>query len=164
VEASSSTVRPLTALERICASDSGLRRYRKVAKCPGLCRLKITSCSAVGRVHEKMFRLILMKRTRLSPFSTRSDHLLAGSLSGGQQQMLAISCALMSRPSVVLLDGPSMGLSPLLIDQVFEAITTLRTKGLTVLLVEQNASLALSIADDACVMETGRIVSQRNRK
>jgi branched-chain amino acid transport system ATP-binding protein len=78
--------------------------------------------------------------------------------------MLAISCALMSRPSVVLLDGPSMGLSPLLIDQVFEAITTLRTKGLTVLLVEQNASLALSIADDACVMETGRIVSQRNRK
>jgi branched-chain amino acid transport system ATP-binding protein len=58
----------------------------------------------------------------------------------------------------------SMGLSPLLIDQVFEAITTLRTKGLTVLLVEQNASLALSIADDACVMETGRIVSQRNGK
>jgi branched-chain amino acid transport system ATP-binding protein len=57
-----------------------------------------------------------------------------------------------------------MGLSPLLIDQVFEAITTLRTKGLTVLLVEQNASLALSIADDACVMETGRIVSQRNGK
>ena len=92
------------------------------------------------------------------PILHEKRHLSAGSLSGGQQQMLAISRALMSRPSAVLLDEPSMGLSPLLIDQVFEAITTLRTKGLTVLLVEQNAGLALSIADDACVMETGRIV------
>lgn len=84
--------------------------------------------------------------------------LLAGSLSGGQQQMLAISRALMSRPSVILMDEPSMGLSPLLIDQVFEAIASLKARGLTIVLVEQNASLALSIADDACVMETGRIV------
>jgi branched-chain amino acid transport system ATP-binding protein len=91
------------------------------------------------------------------PVLYEKRHSPAGSLSGGQQQMLAISRALMSRPTLVLLDEPSMGLSPLLIDQVFEAITALKAKGLTVLLVEQNASLALSIADDACVMETGRI-------
>lgn len=84
--------------------------------------------------------------------------LLAGSLSGGQQQMLAITRALMSRPAVILMDEPSMGLSPLLIDQVFEAIASLKARGLTIVLVEQNASLALSIADEACVMETGRIV------
>lgn len=82
----------------------------------------------------------------------------AGSLSGGQQQMLAISRALMSDPSIVLLDEPSMGLSPLLIDQVFEAITSLRSRGITILLVEQNANLALSISDRAYVMETGKVL------
>lgn len=82
----------------------------------------------------------------------------AGSLSGGQQQMLAISRALMSGPSIVLLDEPSMGLSPLLIDQVFEAIVSLRSRGITILLVEQNANLALSIANRAYVMETGKIL------
>lgn len=82
----------------------------------------------------------------------------AGSLSGGQQQMLAISRALMSEPSLVLLDEPSMGLSPLLVDQVFEAIASLKARGITILLVEQNANLALSIADRAYVMETGRII------
>jgi branched-chain amino acid transport system ATP-binding protein len=82
----------------------------------------------------------------------------AGSLSGGQQQMLAISRALMSEPSLVLLDEPSMGLSPLLVDQVFATIASLKSRGLTVLLVEQNANLALSISDRAYVMETGKII------
>lgn len=88
-------------------------------------------------------------------FNKRNEK--AGSLSGGQQQMLAISRALMSDPSLILLDEPSMGLSPLLVDQVFDVISSLKQRGLTVLLVEQNANVALSIADRAYVMETGKI-------
>ncbi|MEH2595130.1 branched-chain amino acid transport system ATP-binding protein [Bradyrhizobium sp. AZCC 1577] len=95
---------------------------------------------------------------QMFPILYEKKSLPAGSLSGGQQQMLAIARALMSQPDMLLLDEPSMGLSPLLIDQVFEAVCSLRDRGLTIVLVEQNANLALSIADQACVMETGRIV------
>ena len=83
----------------------------------------------------------------------------AGGLSGGQQQMLAIGRALMGKPRLLLLDEPSLGLSPLLVDQILAAIVSLKADGITVLLVEQNASAALEIADRAYVMETGRIVS-----
>ena len=83
---------------------------------------------------------------------------IAGTLSGGEQQMLAMGRALMSRPKIVLMDEPSMGLSPLLVAEVFKIIEEIRKSGTTVLLVEQNAKTALEIADRAYVLETGRIV------
>ena len=83
---------------------------------------------------------------------------IAGTLSGGEQQMLAIGRAMMSRPKLLLLDEPSMGLSPLLVDQVFEIIKQLRDDGTTILLVEQNAGKSLAISDRAYVLELGEIV------
>jgi branched-chain amino acid transport system ATP-binding protein len=82
---------------------------------------------------------------------------LAGTLSGGEQQMLAMGRALMSRPQILLLDEPSMGLSPLMVDKIFEVVQEVSAQGVTVLLVEQNASRALHIADRAYVMESGLI-------
>ena len=82
---------------------------------------------------------------------------LAGTLSGGEQQMLAMGRALMSRPKVLLLDEPSMGLSPLMVDKIFEVIQEVSAQGVTILLVEQNASRALQIADRGYVMESGLI-------
>lgn len=84
----------------------------------------------------------------------------AGRLSGGQQQMLAIGRALMGRPKLLLLDEPSLGLSPIIVGQVFETLRKLHEEGLTILLVEQNARLALATANYAYVMERGRIVHQ----
>ena len=82
---------------------------------------------------------------------------VAGTLSGGEQQMLAMGRALMSRPRLLLLDEPSMGLAPLLVKEIFNIIKEINESGTTVLLVEQNANMALSIADKAYVLETGRI-------
>lgn len=82
----------------------------------------------------------------------------AGTLSGGEQQMLAIGRALMAKPSVLLMDEPSMGLAPILVEQVFDTIKEINQSGTTILLVEQNAHVALSIADRGYVLQTGRIV------
>lgn len=83
----------------------------------------------------------------------------AGTLSGGEQQMLAVGRALMSRPKLLMLDEPSMGLAPILVEQIFKIIQTLHEAGTTILLVEQNAQAALSIADRGYVLETGKIVT-----
>ncbi len=82
----------------------------------------------------------------------------AGLMSGGEQQMLAMGRALMGRPRLLLLDEPSMGLAPLFIEEIFATIAALRREGVTILLVEQNASAALEVADHAYVLETGRVV------
>ena len=83
---------------------------------------------------------------------------LAGTLSGGEQQMLAMGRALMSNASMLMLDEPSMGLSPLLVQEIFDIIQNIHKEGMTILLVEQNAQMALSVADRAYVLETGRVV------
>ena len=85
---------------------------------------------------------------------------VAGTLSGGEQQMLAMGRALMSHPKLLMLDEPSMGLAPILVEQIFDIIKELHEAGTTILLVEQNAQMALSVADRAYVLETGNIVKE----
>jgi branched-chain amino acid transport system ATP-binding protein len=111
--------------------------------------------SDIARTEEKIehfFGLFLRLRERQEQF--------ADSLSGGEQQMLAIARALMSEPKLLLLDEPSLGLAPLIIKDIFNAIRSLRETGLTILLVEQMANQALGVADHAYVPETGRITHQ----
>ena len=105
---------------------------------------------------EKMFTLFPRLRERKDQ--------LAGTMSGGEQQMLAMGRALMSRPKVLLLDEPSMGLSPIMVDKIFEVVRDVSSRGVTVLLVEQNASRALGIADRGYVMESGIVTMNGNAK
>lgn len=105
---------------------------------------------------EKMFAIFPRLKERRSQ--------LAGTMSGGEQQMLAMGRALMSRPKVLLLDEPSMGLSPLMVDKIFEVVQDVYAQGVTVLLVEQNASRALSIANRGYVMESGIITMNGDAK
>ncbi|MGO4388687.1 ABC transporter ATP-binding protein [Microvirga sp. 2YAF29] len=94
----------------------------------------------------------------LFPILRERSAQFAGSLSGGQQQMLAIGRALMGMPKVLLLDEPSLGLAPVVISQVFAALRTLKSRGMTILLIEQNAHLALELSDRAYILDQGRIV------
>ena len=105
---------------------------------------------------EKMFTIFPRLRERKDQ--------LAGTMSGGEQQMLAMGRALMSRPKVLLLDEPSMGLSPIMVDKIFEVVRDVSSRGVTVLLVEQNASRALGIADRGYVMESGIVTMNGDAK
>ena len=105
---------------------------------------------------EKMFTIFPRLRERKDQ--------LAGTMSGGEQQMLAMGRALMSRPKVLLLDEPSMGLSPIMVDKIFEVVKDVSGQGVTILLVEQNASRALSIADRGYVMESGAVTMNGDAK
>lgn len=109
---------------------------------------------------EETIRMVYSKFPRLEE---RKDQ-IAGTLSGGEQQMLAMGRALMSHPKIILMDEPSMGLSPLYVNEIFKIIEEISASGTTVLLVEQNAKKALSIANRAYVLETGKVVLEGQAK
>ncbi|MEW6378254.1 MAG: ABC transporter ATP-binding protein [bacterium] len=120
--------------------------------------LKLGAYHRLGRIKKKTIEQDIEVIFSLFPSLDRRRHLPAGNLSGGEAQMLAIGRALMSSPKLLLLDEPSMGLAPKVVNEIMQVIEKLRQRGTTILLVEQNAMRALKIADRAYVMETGKVV------
>jgi branched-chain amino acid transport system ATP-binding protein len=106
----------------------------------------------------------LKEQYRFFPILEERKHQFAGTLSGGEQQMLAISRGLMGKPKMILLDEPSLGLAPIIVNNIFKLILQIRDLGITVFLVEQNARKALSICDKACVLENGKVTLQGSGK
>ncbi|HHT04845.1 MAG TPA: ABC transporter ATP-binding protein [Hydrogenispora sp.] len=130
---------------------------RIFAKLTVLENLKI---GAFSRRDEKGIKADLEWVFSLFPILKERSWQLAGTLSGGEQQMLAVGRALMSRPRLLMMDEPSLGLAPLLVKEIFRIIKEINQQGVTILLIEQNANAALRIADQGYVLETGRIVLQ----
>ena len=167
-----SGVQPLTAGrisfggEDISALRGDLRVRRGFCQCPEgrqvFGALSIADNLALGAYTRPKSEVAhtLQRVYDLFPVLHEKRALPAGTLSGGQQQMLAMGRALMGQPRLLLLDEPSMGLAPLLVQEVFRVIRRLREEGMTILLVEQNAAAALDLADRAYVLETGRISVQ----
>jgi branched-chain amino acid transport system ATP-binding protein len=127
---------PMTVAENL--ELGAYRRYRKESK------------SAIQADLERIYQLFPRLKDRLAQ--------KAGTMSGGEQQMLAIGRALMARPRLLLLDEPSLGLAPIVVEDILTRLSQLRAEGMTILLVEQNARVALKVADRAYVLETGRII------
>jgi branched-chain amino acid transport system ATP-binding protein len=123
----------------------------------GLTVLENLKLGAIQRTDRAAIEQDLQRTFVLFPVLKERRLQRAGTLSGGEQQMLAIGRALMARPRLLLLDEPSLGLAPLLVERIFEVIARLKAESVTLLLVEQNARMALDVADRAYVMETGRI-------
>ncbi|MBV8397752.1 MAG: ABC transporter ATP-binding protein [Acetobacteraceae bacterium] len=116
----------------------------------GAFRRRRQRSAEIAADHDRVFDLFPRIKERLDQY--------AGTLSGGEQQMVAIGRALMSRPKLMLMDEPSMGLAPALVDQVFDIIRTINQQGTTILVVEQNAAVALGVADRGYVLQSGRIL------
>lgn len=126
-------------------------------------RMSVRENLEMGAYHRgarAMLRPRLEEIMTFFPVLRRRQTQSAGNLSGGEQQMLAIGRALMSRPTLLLLDEPSLGLAPKIVSQIFEAIRALRATGVTIIVVEQNVQKALSLADRAYVLESGRVVME----
>ena len=123
-----------------------------------------TCSNSTGIRDKKEIEETLARVYKSFPRLEERKNQLAGTLSGGEQQMLAIGRALMSKPKIILMDEPSMGLSPILVEEIFHIIREISASGTTVLLVEQNAKKALAIADRAYVLETGNIVLSGDAK
>ncbi len=150
--------------ENISRLDAPGRLRKKIALCPegrGIFpNLTVTENLMLGAYlnqdKTKISQLIEQQFEMFSRLAERRNQ-LAGTLSGGEQQMLAIGRALMSEPKMLMLDEPSLGLAPIIIEQIFQKFVDLKNKGLGLLIVEQNASLALEVSEKAYVLETGNI-------
>jgi branched-chain amino acid transport system ATP-binding protein len=129
-------------------------------------RMSITENLQMGAFtrNDKEIDADIEKVFTLFPRLKERRNQLAGTMSGGEQQMLAMGRALMARPKVLLMDEPSMGLSPIMVDKIFEVVADIHKQGVTVLLVEQNANRALQLADRGYVMESGEITMEGEAK